>query len=264
MSPVQWRQLKTKTWFTADLHLGHDNIIEHCDRPFRNLDEMHEAIIARWNERVAPDDTVWLLGDVALGDREQTLPLVRRLHGHKRLVAGNHDCAFHGYVLKRGPNGEKLHYGDEPFGKKMLARQVDRYRALAGFDSVITGEAIRRSGYAIHVPLLGGPMFGHPTVLVSHFPYTGESREGYADRYVEYRPRLPKRGEAPWVVHGHVHNTFAIDAALRQINVGVDVWDFAPVGADELAALIESFDPGYADRQLEAMTAAAQAREKKA
>lgn len=254
-----WRQVRAKTWFTADLHLGHASIIEHCDRPFRTLDEMHETIIARWNERVASDDTVWLLGDVALGDREQTLPLVRRLNGHKRLVAGNHDLCFHGRKV-RGSDGEVISQG---MSKAELARMTQWYQDAAGVASVVTGEATRRSGYAIHVPLLGGPMFGHPTALVSHFPYTGESRPNYADRYVEYRPRPPKRDVAPWLLHGHVHTAWAIDAAMHQINVGVDVWDFAPVGADELAALIEDFDPGYADRQLTAMTTAAQAREKK-
>ncbi|HET9144120.1 metallophosphoesterase [Actinophytocola sp.] len=261
MNPARpgWRALKTKMWFSADLHFGHASIIEHCDRPFRTLDEMHEAIIARWNERVSPDDTVWLLGDIALGDRDVTLPLVRRLHGHKRLVAGNHDLCFHGRKV-RNADGEVISQG---MSKAELARMVQWYRDAAGFDAVITGEAIRRSGYAIHVPLLGGPMFGHPTVLVSHFPYTGESRSDYPDRYVEYRPQLPKRGVAPWLIHGHVHTQWAIDPAMHQINVGVDVWDFAPVGADELAALIEDFDPGFADRQLTAMEAAAKVREAK-
>jgi len=263
MSPRPgWRALKTKTWFSADLHLGHANIIGHCDRPFRTVEQMNETIIARWNERVAPEDTAWLLGDAAMGTIEETLPLLGRLNGRKFLVAGNHDRAFHGYKIKTGSgNGpDKVRTPT----KAELAHWSDRYRAEGGFVAVVTGEAIRRSGHAIHVPLLGGPMFGHPTVLVSHFPYTGESREGHADRYVDYRPRLPKRAEAPWLVHGHVHTAWAMDAAMRQINVGVDVWDFAPVGADELSALIESFDPGYAERQLAAMETAGKARESKA
>lgn len=260
MSPVHWRQVPTKTWFSADLHLGHANIIDYCNRPFASVDEMNEAIIARWNERVAPGDTAWLLGDVAMGNRAETLPLLARLNGRKYLVAGNHDTAFHGFKLKR--DGDRfLTYGDEPFGKRMLAHEVARYRAYAGFVGVVTGEAIRRTGHAVRVPLLGGPPLGHPTVLVSHFPYSGESREGYADRYVDYRPKPPKRGPRPWLACGHVHDRWAIDAAQRQINVGVDVWDFAPVGADELAALIEDFDDGVVERQAAEMAAALAARE---
>lgn len=234
MSPgPAWRQVKTKTWFSADLHLGHHQIIDYCNRPFATVEQMNETIIARWNERVAPEDTAWLLGDVALGTIDETLPLLARLNGRKYLVAGNHDRAFHGYKVT----------ADRRHTKVELARWADRYRTEGGFAAVVTGEAIARSGHAVRVPLLGGPPFGHPVVLVSHFPYTGESREGYADRYVDYRPHVPKRGERPWLVCGHVHDAWAIDAAQRQINVGVDVWDFAPVAADEVAALIESFTP---------------------
>ena len=52
-----------KYWFTADTHLGHQNIIKYCNRPFKTLDEMDTAIIRNWNERVDPDDTVLVLGD---------------------------------------------------------------------------------------------------------------------------------------------------------------------------------------------------------
>jgi calcineurin-like phosphoesterase family protein len=235
MSPgPAWRQVKTKTWFTADLHLGHRNIIDYCNRPFATVEQMNETIVARWNERVAPEDTAWLLGDVAMGRLDKTLPLLARLNGRKYLVAGNHDRPFHGYKPDGTPRPD--------YDKAGTARRwAARYRDEAGFTAVVTGEAVRRTGHAVRVPLLGGPPFGHPVVLVSHFPYTGESREGVADRYAEYRPKPPKRGPRPWLVCGHVHDAWAIDAAQRQINVGVDVWDFAPVAADELAALIKDF-----------------------
>lgn len=75
-------------WFTADNHFGHFNIIRLAKRPFQTLEEMDEVMIARWNERVAPGDTVYHVGDFALRDHN---PYLMRLHGQKHLVIGNHD-----------------------------------------------------------------------------------------------------------------------------------------------------------------------------
>ena len=61
------------TWFTADLHFGHRNIIDYCNRPFRDVDAMNESLIENWNESIAADDTVWVVGDFALGKIADTL-----------------------------------------------------------------------------------------------------------------------------------------------------------------------------------------------
>jgi calcineurin-like phosphoesterase family protein len=37
------------TWFTADLHLGHRNIIDYCNRPFRDVEAMNNARLTRGN-----------------------------------------------------------------------------------------------------------------------------------------------------------------------------------------------------------------------
>jgi calcineurin-like phosphoesterase family protein len=76
-------------FFTSDQHYGHTNIIRFCARPFADVSAMNEALIARHNAVVGPDDDVWHLGDfVFKGDVAATLV---RLNGRHRLVAGNHD-----------------------------------------------------------------------------------------------------------------------------------------------------------------------------
>lgn len=84
--------MKPKIWFTADTHFGHRRVIELCRRPFADTVEMRETMIANWNDRVAPDDEVWHLGDFAYrasdDEIEQTFA---RLNGQKHLVIGNHD-----------------------------------------------------------------------------------------------------------------------------------------------------------------------------
>ena len=39
-------------YFTADTHFGHYNVIRFCDRPFASAEEMDEAMIQNWNDRV--------------------------------------------------------------------------------------------------------------------------------------------------------------------------------------------------------------------
>lgn len=79
------------TYFTADTHFGHANILRYqaTTRPFRDVNHMHEALIANWNNVVKPADTVYHLGDFGFG------PAVRlarkRLNGKIRLILGNHD-----------------------------------------------------------------------------------------------------------------------------------------------------------------------------
>lgn len=77
-------------YFTADTHFGHNAIIRMCGRPFEDVNEMNRALIDSWNARVHGDDTIYIVGDMfyRCTDVESIL---RRLHGRKRLILGNHD-----------------------------------------------------------------------------------------------------------------------------------------------------------------------------
>jgi calcineurin-like phosphoesterase family protein len=79
-------------YFTADLHLGHKNIIHYCDRPFSSIEEHDTVLMDNWNAVVREDDEIYILGDFMRGrikeDIENTL---RQLNGIKFLICGNHD-----------------------------------------------------------------------------------------------------------------------------------------------------------------------------
>ena len=78
-------------FFTSDTHFGHAGIIEWLGRPFADVKSMDDGMVAIWNAVVSPRDTVWHLGDFALGPRGTAARVFRRLNGSIHLVKGNHD-----------------------------------------------------------------------------------------------------------------------------------------------------------------------------
>ena len=80
------------TWFTADFHFGHKNIIRYCNRPFQSVEEMDQTILERLNASVKANDTLYFLGDFCIGSKAQVLEHRRQIRC-KRIFAlpGNHD-----------------------------------------------------------------------------------------------------------------------------------------------------------------------------
>lgn len=78
-------------WFTSDPHYNHTNIIKYCNRPFKTVEEMNETMIRNWNQKVEPEDDVFLLGDICMGIPHQWAGFVNQLNGNIHLILGNHD-----------------------------------------------------------------------------------------------------------------------------------------------------------------------------
>ena len=76
---------------SSDLHFGHDREFLWGPRGFRSSIEHDEAVIANWNSVVEPEDTVYVLGDLMLGDNEHGKACVECLNGTIKLIRGNHD-----------------------------------------------------------------------------------------------------------------------------------------------------------------------------
>lgn len=90
-----------KVFVAADLHLDHANdrgsIIEKCKRPFSSIEEMNEKLVTNWNTTIGKEDTVYFLGDLAMGKRGAEYGLtkteywLRKLQGKITFIKGNHD-----------------------------------------------------------------------------------------------------------------------------------------------------------------------------
>jgi len=83
-------------FLVSDTHFGHKGVCHFTRndgvtklRPWDTPEEMDEAMIAKWNERVKPTDKVYHLGDVVIN--RKALSIMRRLNGDKVLIRGNHD-----------------------------------------------------------------------------------------------------------------------------------------------------------------------------
>lgn len=183
-------------FFTSDSHLNHANIIQYSNRPFENAAHMNEVLVERWNAVVAPEDTVYHLGDTHMKSVHQATPYFRRLNGHKVLVPGNHDAVFS---------------GNRP------SKRAELWPTYAEHFDI----------WPEMVQLLLAD--GKTVVRLCHFPTAGDSRNH--DRYVDQRP--PEDGVP--LLHGHTHVHDKITGPLA-FHVGVDAHDFTPVSEDEILA----------------------------
>ena len=77
-------------FYTADLHLDHRNVIKLSKRPFADVKEQQDTIVANWNARVTDRDDVFILGDVCFGKKDY-IRFCEMLNGNKHFLIGNHD-----------------------------------------------------------------------------------------------------------------------------------------------------------------------------
>jgi len=129
-------------WIISDLHFEHANIIQYSNRPFRDIHEMRVSMIKYWNEIVAPDDIVYLLGDFAMGKHsfDRDFGLVNSLMGIKYMILGNHDS----------------HFNVDGRAKIMTTDDAIKYWTECGFARVYDAPIILDNFWILsHVPIEG-------------------------------------------------------------------------------------------------------------
>jgi calcineurin-like phosphoesterase family protein len=201
-------------FFTADLHLGHRNIARY---------EPARARAAGVTSLDGPaDDETQARLDSFLIDRwnevvrpddevwllgDVCMGLLDHTIEHLSRLLGR-------IVLVPG-NHDRVWAGDH-----RREQWWDRYLD-AGVDEIVDGTATMQ--------LADGSM-----VDLDHFPYEGDSRE--RDRYQEWRPT----DQGHVLLHGHAHSSWRTNG--RMINVGVDVWEFAPVAEQQLVEFVQGVE----------------------
>lgn len=127
-------------WFSSDLHLGDPHMARrrYCGDDVAK----HDAwLAARWDAKIAPEDSVWLLGDVVAGmSLEDFTYWLAARPGRKHLIIGNWDLD--------------------------LEKDLNVWRAT-GFESVsvgkqltlLDGDLVQLSHYPLEIP--GRVLHGH-------------------------------------------------------------------------------------------------------
>ena len=158
---VMVKMIVPKIYVTADLHLGHANIIKYCGRPYNDVDEMNADLICRWNNVVKDNDRIFFLGDFALGNIERVIKWGHMLKGKKVFIYGNHDH-----------HREKVYYdaGFEHVSKWPIVIQnrflLSHAPMFAGSDSgVDPGDLVNIHGH-IHDKVEQGPTISATSACV--------------------------------------------------------------------------------------------------
>lgn len=139
-------------FFTSDLHFGHANVINFCQRPYSSVKEMNEAIINQWNSQITAKDDVYVLGDVGINKKTALdSNLISKLNGKKHLILGNHDYGF-----------SRLHDG------KQFDSICNKYINVGWFSVGIMSSVLLKNG---------------KSCILTHLPPSNE----YDSRYSQYK-----------------------------------------------------------------------------
>lgn len=74
-------------YFTADFHLSHANIIKYCKRPFKNVTDMNNGIVANCYTVLRQGDLMYHIGDYGMGH----IPFPHPARYRVIYLKGNHD-----------------------------------------------------------------------------------------------------------------------------------------------------------------------------
>lgn len=180
------------------------------------LIQWHDKLLAQnWDATIAPTDTVWVLGDLVANNKhlDEALVWMASRPGIKRFIFGNHDA---GHPMHRDAHLAQPKYRNAFASAEMAAKRV----------ITIDGQKV--------------------TLLLSHFPYTGDGDSKEQDRDTQWRLREESTATTfglP-VLHGHTHTAEKVSygewGGSLQIHVGLDAWDLRPIPEAEIIKLLEA------------------------
>ena len=150
--------------------------------------------------RVYVGSGVWIVGDLVLGQ------LTVNLSAHVWRLKGRK-------ILVPGNHDACWQ------GQKKSRRQVTAYLDLGGIARIVDDPP----------PVV----LAAQEVQINHFPYEPDI-PGQPVKFAQWRPK----DNGGWLLCGHIHEKRRQHG--RQINIGVDAWNFAPVSDDTICEMINA------------------------
>lgn len=187
-------------FITSDWHCFHKNILIYDNRPFKDIDHMHEVLINNYNNSVrGVNDICYFLGDMGLTKGNDLGKVINRLNGKKILIMGNHDKSK-GFMLDQG------------------------------FYDVLNAGMITIGDYQV-------TMTHCPLRRIMRENATGQrDGEAWHGEYRHQRYSIPDWGQ--YHLHGHTHKTPKEKILDRQWDVGVRANNYTPVSLSQIESWI--------------------------
>jgi calcineurin-like phosphoesterase family protein len=207
---------ESKVFFTSDTHFCHTKLV--AMRGFKTVEEHDIALLNNWNRVVRPQDTVIHLGDFVLGagdkSKDACIHLFNRLNGHIILLWGNHLAGVKSIYTEsvteqHGLDGETYEVYPTTWNNKVTFVGSSM---LAHIKTPFVGKAERQNHF----------------VFCSHFAHRV---------WIDSNKK---------VLHasGHAHASDVESnpgwKTARRLDVGVDNFNFTPLGFDEFLRIMKT------------------------
>lgn len=197
-----------RLFFTADWHCGHKNILEYSNRPFKSVEDMHKHFVKRYNHIVKESDVCYFLGDMGCCSTIEIKDILSRLNGTKILILGNHDRW-----------GTSTYYN-------------------CGFSAILESATLKLGKEVVelrHIPTRSLSEFMRLAWTYFKKHYKKGTLKYFSNRMKnEWSRYSPPKNH--WTLSAHVHTAWLTKG--KNINVGVDVWDYSPVSAEQILKII--------------------------
>ena len=203
-------KMKRNIFFYSDPHFGHENIIHYCKRPYKNSIEMEKDFIKKYNYLVQPNDITYWLGDIGFCGYDRLKGIISQMNGIKVLILGNHDK-----------------YG------------ITTYYNL-GFSAVLNAASINLGQEIVDLNHYPKRFFREFLSIAWLYIRKMRIKRRTIKQVVQVIQREWKRYKKPtnrWNICGHVHEKWKVRG--KNINVGVDSWDYTPVRFDKILNIVK-------------------------